>query len=411
MCSSRVSVLAALCAASLLIACGASDSGDDGDGSVPGPCDADPAPAECGADCDADNPCASGYYCGSDGTCTADCTASGGQCADGEECDGTGQCAGGDDDDGGDGDGNDGGDDEDCPAVEVNLTPVTPLVTLLIDQSGSMVDPFPGPSQSDPRRWDALRDALIGTNEDGVLYQLQSSLVMGAALYTSENGGPSCPVMESVPAVVNNADAIANLLDTEPVEDTPTAESVTAVAAAFPASDDPRIIVLATDGLPDTCDVPDPETQKGQNASEAAVAAAFEDGIQTFALSVGPDISQTHLQRLANAGQGIALDVLPPAAAPVYRALDTGELVDAFEEIIGGIARSCEIDVDSDVDPDRADEGTVVFNGEELEYGTDWEMLDENTLVLLGATCDAFLSADEVALSGEFPCGVVVDVD
>jgi von Willebrand factor type A domain len=405
--STRVSVFSLLCAVFLLVAC--SDSSNGGNA---GPCASDSPPAECDAVCDDSTPCPGGYYCGNDGTCNADCSAGGDECDDGEVCDGTGQCVpGGDDDDGSDDDGandDDGGDDG-CPAVEVNLTPVVPLVTLLLDQSGSMNDPFP-PA---PDRWEALRTALIGTNDDGVLFQLQSSLDMGATLYTYDSEGTAtCPELQEVPQAINNADAIANVLENnEPVDDTPTAESMDAVVASFPASSDrPRVIVLATDGNPDNCvdpaandNQPDPVSQA---LSETAVQNAFDAGLETFVLSIGDDTEESHLQRLANAGQGLDLAT---GDAEFYLALGPAALVDAFEEIVGGI-RSCQIDIDGSVELDRAPEGTVILNGEELTYETDWVMVDDDTLELVGAACDEFLGAESVALSAEFPCGgVVVD--
>lgn len=401
--SCRLTLFSLLGAASLF-ACSSGD--DDSDGNQ-GPCETESIPG-CGESCDSGNPCPTGTYCGGDGECTADCTPAGDQCEDSEECDETGQCVPVDDDDNGDnvddGEDDDGG-DEDCPAVEVNLTPLVPDVILLLDQSGSMVDGFP--EEKDPRRWDALRAALIGTGDDGLLFDLQSNLNMGATLYTSDDGttqGGTCPILTSVDLAVNNAQAIADLLeDNEPVEDTPTAESVTAVSTLFPDDDKPHIIVLATDGLPDTCEVPDPETPAGQAASEAAVQAAFDLGVTTFVLAVGPDASNPHFQRLANAGQG---EDLATGEVPFFPAQDPAELTAAFEAIIGGI-RTCEITVEEAVDLDQAEDGTVVLNGDELVFGTDWDMPDEHTIVLLGSACDTFLTAESVSLSAEFPCGGV----
>ncbi len=409
MLSSRASLLGLACAALLVAAC--SDS--SGGGGL-GPCETDPIPAECDAACDDSTPCAAGYYCGTDGTCTADCTQAGGQCDDGEACNASGQCVPGGDGGGNAGDdgGNDGGGD--CPAVEVNLTAVVPDVMLLLDQSGSMNQGFP--NDGDPSRWEALKTALIGPNDgasnDGVAFDLQTRVnKIGATLYTSQNGGPSCPQLTAVAASASNAPAIKSLLvGHEPVEDTPTGESVDGVAASFPASDNPHVIVLATDGFPDTCAVPDPETAEAQAASEAAVQRAFDDhDITTFVLSVGPDVSDQHLQRVANAGQGLPLDLAQPAAADFYRALDPQQLIGAFQDI-SAVIRDCNnIAIDGNVDVSRADEGTVVLNGTELTFGTDWDIVDQNTIKLLGAACETFKSAPTVSLMGEFPCGVVVD--
>jgi hypothetical protein len=70
--------------------------------------------------------------------------------------------------------------------------------------------------------------------------------------------------------------------------------------------------------------------------------------------------------------------------------------------------RSCEIAVDGNVDLSRADEGIVILNGVELVFGTDWEMQDADTLLLLGAACQTFLDTEDASLTAEFPCGVII---
>ncbi|HKE13586.1 MAG TPA: hypothetical protein VKB80_01890 [Kofleriaceae bacterium] len=427
--SSRVSFLVALSAASLVIACG-SDTNDGGGG---GPCDGDQAAPECGATCDDSTPCAAGFYCGTDGTCTAECSGAAEGCADNEECSADGHCVpsgssdDGADDNAGDDSSDDGGDDS-CPAVQVALTPVVPDVVLLLDQSSSMDADFP--NSGDPSRWDAMNLALLGpAGNDGVLFQLQDVLNMGVTLYTSHAGGDDlpvggCPILQNTPLAVSNAGAIKDVLDANlPDDDTPTGPSIAAVTPTFPQTDNPHVIILATDGLPDTCEDANPGnaappgaaiTQAQANAvTETATQTAFEAGILTIPLSVAPDQGAIdHLQRVANIGAGLAPDTLPPAAAPVFQASDAEEMVDAFNTIIGGV-RSCSIDLEDPVDLDRADEGTVILNGTELTYGdnADWHMVDEDTFELLGAACDTYKSNAQIDLSAEFPCGVVVDVD
>src|SRR5258707_665443 len=68
-----------------------------------------------------------------------------------------------------------------------------------------------------------------------------------------------------------------------------------------------KIIVLATDGEPDTCEEPNP--QNGGPAAIAAASTAFSAGIHTYVLSVGGDVRSA--QQMANAGAGLPVD-LPP---------------------------------------------------------------------------------------------------
>jgi len=294
-----------------------------------------------------------------------------------------------------------------CGNVTVNLAPVTPTVVVLIDQSGSMTSSFGGQD-----RWAAVTEALTDP-AGGVITQLESSVIFGATLYTSDGGsaGGVCPMLTTVPPALNNLAAIETLLtNNSPAGDTPTGESIDAVVQELlnlppnpEGPNSPPIIVVATDGEPDTCAVPNP--QDGQPESVAAAEASYQAGIDLFILSVGSGVSDAHLQDMANAGVG--LPVGGGTNAPYYVANNQGQLVDAFNEIIHG-ARSCEFVVEGVVDMARADEGHVVLNGDSLEFGTDWNMLDASTLVLLGASCDTFLAEENVLLSANFPCGVVV---
>ena len=68
-----------------------------------------------------------------------------------------------------------------------------------------------------------------------------------------------------------------------------------AVLSDFPPGEpdgapSPRILVLVTDGEPDTCADPDSHGQPARDRSESAVQDAFDDDIQTFVLSVGDAI-------------------------------------------------------------------------------------------------------------------------
>lgn len=363
-------------------------------GAKPGPCESDKPPAECATACANDIECSGGFHCGDDKTCTAECTPTGNECADGYACDPKGRCQV---DDG-----------TNCPNVRFQGAALKATVQLLIDQSGSMNQPFP--NQGDPSRWNAVRTALISQN--GVVATLQNRVAFGASLYTSHNGtttGQQCPLLKnSAAAKEGNLASIQTLLNNNnPDDDTPTAEAVTAVTNAFPQATGPRVLVLATDGIPDTCADPDAHDDPtkallAQQGSEQAVQTAFTKGIETYVLAVGPDVSAAHLQRLANAGKGFDLAT---GNAQFYPANNQAELNAAFNAIIGN-ARTCQFTLDAEVSD--ATKGTVTLNGNPLALDTDWHLLNPTTLELIGTACDTFLNLDNVDLQADFECGGAV---
>jgi hypothetical protein len=197
----------------------------------------------------------------------------------------------------GDGDGdtvtsqetNDNGETEGCPLLDVILVPQTPTLVLLVDQSLSMDADFGGDT-----RWNIITDVLIDP-DTGIVPQFAAAMRLGLTLYTSIDGnttGNECPMLTEVAPALDNAAPIEMVMSMAvPVGETPTGESIDVVWQQLDALDVPgrKYIVLATDGEPDTCELPDPE--QGQEESVAAAAAAYEAGIPTYVLSVGTDTS------------------------------------------------------------------------------------------------------------------------
>lgn len=289
-----------------------------------------------------------------------------------------------------------------CPNVEVELRDVTPTVQVLVDRSGTMTAGFSGTD-----RWNAVYQTLMNQNT-GIVKQLEGQVRFGATLYTGQDNNPVCPILSTVTPAMNNYASIEDMYsDLGPVEDTPTAESIAAVVQTLDAinEDGPRIIVLATDGLPDSCDDPDPDGQPEALAGAIEAAqAAYAAGIELYIISVGDDVAQSHLQDMANAGVGLPVDGMDNA--PYYQALNSAALVAAFDDIISGV-RSCSFSMDGQVsDPER---GTVTLDGAELDYGTEWQLSDSTTLQLLGAACDEIMDGGDHEVQASFECGSVVD--
>jgi hypothetical protein len=374
-----------------------------------------PAPAGCNTPCDPSSAaggasCPSGYHCSPDGKCDTLCTPAGNECGDGYACTSDGLCVS-------KGGSNDPPVDTSCPAVHFTATKTTPTVQLLLDQSGSM-DAAYGVPKAPPSRWDALRTALIDPT-NGVVTKLASKVVFGATLYTAVSNNnvntPPCPRLKSTAdRTLNNFTEVRDLLlNNKPVQDTPTAASIDAVRADFAAhpaaKDSPPIIVLATDGLPDTCLDPNPKDATAQAAANAVTVKAAQDayaaGIKLFFLFVGDDSAGTHPQQMANAGVG-----LDPATgkAPFYVATNPAEMTAAFNAIVGGVL-SCDLKLSGQIDSTQAQSGTVTLNGANLTFGTDWTVdKDGVTLHLLGTACNTLKTADNPTVDATFACGAVI---
>jgi hypothetical protein len=274
---------------------------------------------------------------------------------------------------------------EGCALLDVILIPQTPTLVLLVDQSGSMNEDFGGDT-----RWNVITDVLINP-QTGIVQQFADEMRLGLTLYTSMNGsldGNECPLLTDVAVAIDNAAAIESTLSmSDPIGDTPTGESLAAVWQQLDAFAEPgrKYIVLATDGEPDTCAVPNPEM--GQPESIAAAQAAFAAGIEVHIISVGADVSAQHLQDMANAGQGVQPG---DPDAPYYQALDQQALLDAFGDILASV-RSCQLDLMTPLTAEDAMDCTVEVNGNAIPLGdpNGWQLNTATEMELLGTACDA----------------------
>ena len=223
-----------------------------------------------------DNACSTGLHCSSTLTCAAECGPTVG-CQAGSACSAKGRCRGSPKSartDGafGGGDGsiviNPG--DGAVPRMRAQTSgsrsdKVTPTVLFLIDQSQSMSD-FQFPTGSGVTRWDALRSAL--TASDGIIKKLENDVSFGVSIYSWEDQPlDPMPMLINVPWKKANYTDINAVYSVTPTSDnTPTAESIMSIVGfndagvinddagfASATTSGPKILVLATDGDPDTC--------------------------------------------------------------------------------------------------------------------------------------------------------------
>ncbi len=322
-----------------------------------------------------------------------------------------------------------------CAQMRADITPVRPRVTFVVDRSTSMIQHGFGDA---PTRWDAMRDALLA--DGGLIQEFEDRASFGMVFYHSQInpgdfGDPGygatdgCPALADVDAAMGNFEAIAEAyMATEPMPmgdpgHTPTGEALEAVVdelsmnAAAPDADlQPDVLILATDGEPDTCADPHAEmvgrqglSQEEQPArqhtarelSRAAMERAQGLGIDGYVISVGEGaIAGDHLQELANAGLG-------SDDAAYWEPGNLGDLERAIRDIIDRNL-SCEIALHGEVDRAQACDGRVTLNGEALPCAADngFEVIDETTIELTGSACELWKSGEPVQIDVTFPCGV-----
>jgi hypothetical protein len=390
-----------------------------------GPCQTAALKNECGKPCQDDSQCGLGTFCGPDLKCTAEC-APNTTCANGNQCSGRGRCNdifegggpifGGDTGPQPEQDADLGGDA--CADIDVTLAKVIPTVLLLIDQSSSMTD-FQFPPGSGVTRWDALKQALLDP-DGGIIKRLENDVSFGVSLY-SWNGqaATACPQLTNIAWKLANYNDINTVYGPAPsINNTPTAQSIMGVIGfndagvlrdggfAAAVTPGPKILVLATDGDPDTCEAPNSNgTQPPRNFTLWATQRTFDAGIPTYVVSVGADIDAVHQQQVANAGQGMPAD---GGDAAVYRPTNREQLVAALNQVILGV-RSCKFTLNGAVKAGTEAQGKVTLNGGQLGYNdpNGWKLNSPTDLELVGGACNTILTSPNAQLSVRFPCGTV----
>jgi hypothetical protein len=368
-------------------------------------------PADCDKSCTSDSECTASFC--SNGKCLAQCVADEG-CNATSTCNSRGRCVPNVGTGGTSGTGGVNG----CQSVTITPTRSIPNVMFLVDQSGSMpwclyADNC-NPQPDELSRWEAAHTAITS-----IVSELDSIVRFGLTTYTSDDGNDPCPLLPTqVDFALDSSVTIGDPLVYKPNypsadgDETPTGDSIDALVSIIqndpPPAEGPTIIVLATDGAPDTCEQPNP--QDGQAEAVAAATAAHALGIDVFVLWVGvlADMGiESHLQDVANAGVGNG-PTDPHALFWIGENVDGLEI--AFRDIISA-SISCDVQMDEQfADVDKAcDEGDVRLNGTPLSCPSEWRVKPgvSNVIELVGSACDTFKSGSST-FTAVFPCGAIV---
>jgi hypothetical protein len=313
------------------------------------------------------------------------------------------------------GSGTGGGLSEGCADGIVRTSRVTPRVILLLDGSCSMSTEYPsngGMSATECRnngnsRWAALRNALLDPNE-GVVTRLHGAVEFGLVVYGTQ---PSCPLThDPILPVVDNLRAIEGALgDRPPGMFTPTGAAMDHVYRNLiePMSPDQnmgkQIVVLATDGEPNSCD----DAQTNYEPSLQAAELGRSMMITTYVISLANAEGEfhNHLQELANLGAGF--DAQGGQMAKLYEPSTPEQLAADLELLIGG-AVGCDIALNGDVDPNRVCEGEVTLNDQVLGCNdpNGWSLIDSRHIRLEGSACEQLKSDATAVVRADFDCNI-----
>jgi hypothetical protein len=154
-----------------------------------------------------------------------------------------------------------------------------------------------------------------------------------------------------------------------------------------------KYIVLATDGVPNSC-----TSNQGDRTTDAVTAtkAAYTAGISMYVIGLGT-VPTSFLQPMANAGVN--------GTGTPYQSADAAALTTNYTSIFTAIM-DCELTLDGTIDVAQASLGTVKSNGTALEYSTDWTAVDEHTIKLLGSACTTYNTTMPAAeITATFTCG------
>ena len=308
-----------------------------------------------------------------------------------------------------------GGDDDDddgpggCADGLARTSRVTPRVILVVDGSCSMSTDYPSSGgqsatecdNNENSRWSALRGALLD-GQNGVVTRLADVIEFGLVVFGTQ---PECPITGNpLDPALGNYQAIERAFSQRPPGMfTPTGAALDWVfenmirGEQLDSDDGPEIIILATDGEPNSCG----DAQTNYQPSLDALMKGQSLGVTTYVISLANAQGDfhNHLQELAVLGGG--------ANARLYEPTTPEQLAADLSQLIGG-AVGCDVALNGVITPGMECSGSVKLNGEELECNGDdgWVLTDSRHIRLQGAACERLMATSSGLLEADFPCGV-----
>jgi Mg-chelatase subunit ChlD len=329
-----------------------------------------------------------------------------------------------------------------CEVVHLDARPSTPDMLIVLDRSGSMgVEGRWQPSVSAVR---SIVDGLASQIRFGLALFPDQTLTGGSSVQVDAspcltdpdpigclanllvdagvsvninngNGGTCAPGKIVVPVALDNAAAIGGVLDmTVPNGGTPTGETLQGLVEQFAApSNDPDVVpaakyvLLVTDGQP-TCPAGGGSltTQPDIDASNAAVEALTARGVHTYV--IGYNTSGPGNEAVAAVLDGFA--TRGGTGDAKHRAVEDEQSLRSELQRIAGVAISCTFLLDKA--PPRADYVLVRVDGMQVNLNdpNGWRLVNERTIELTGASCQALQLDGNHAVDAEVRCEAVTPI-
>jgi hypothetical protein len=300
-----------------------------------------------------------------------------------------------------------------CVEAQAGASRVTPRVILVLDGSCSMSTDYPANgaasasscTQNTKGRWAALRGALVDPQR-GVVPKLQSMVRFGLVVFGTQN---MCPIPgEPVrPALNNLAAIVAGTPNVQPGMYTPTGPALdwvydNLIEGVSPDGDNgPQIVILATDGEPNSCGGRGGQVVTDYQPSIDAIKKGTGKGVTTYVISLADSAGafHDHLQQLADLGNPGA-----GGAAKLYEPGSPDELSAALESLVGG-AVGCDVALDGVITAGSECTGTVTLNGAAIgcNDANGWKLLDGRHIRLQGNACKRLMT-ESAQVTARFPC-------
>jgi hypothetical protein len=321
-----------------------------------------------------------------------------------------------------------------CAGGQIVTARVVPTIWLVIDGSGSMLNPLG--AMSEQSRWAALHDALMNPDM-GIVKSLEKDVEWGVVLYDGPSPGgvnPTVMLPDGGVRMLPPADTCPRVVVVEPKKDafaeistivgvdplggsTPTDKALNVVVShlddmtgqVLDTRVNPTIVVLATDGEPnDFCGGMQGGIFGGFGGMTDVRPQVISAVQQLAALSI-----KTYVISLAGEDQNLTAHLNDVAAAG-----DTGktpffptskdELVQAFKEIIGP-ETACDVVLKGSVKVGNECMGTIKINGTTLPCNdaNGWALRDPSTVVIQGTACEQYKKDLSAVLEADFPCEAI----